>query len=151
MLALTVIMAHPQPQEYMLQPYMHSNLAMTSRTWMGTCILTGISPLLPPLLQSHNIQIQPTGQSAPINIVTWNDNPCPTTPTNTSLPKATSTLTKTQPVHLTQHRKEQTLTNSHKKQRKDKTKGLPHQQKVQLTIDTILGKKDNPFSKYQGV
>jgi len=106
MLALTVIMAHPQPQEYMLQPYMHSNLAMTSRTWMGTCILTGISPLLPPLLQSHNIQIQPTGQSAPFHIVTCN--PCPTTPTNTSLPKATSTLSKTQPVHLTQHRKEQT-------------------------------------------
>jgi len=46
-LALAIMMSHPRPSFTILLPYMGPNLAQTARYWMGTLLLTGLSPLLP--------------------------------------------------------------------------------------------------------
>jgi hypothetical protein len=47
LLALTVMMSHSNPHFQMLLPYMSPNLALVSRVWMSTCLISGTAPLLP--------------------------------------------------------------------------------------------------------
>jgi hypothetical protein len=70
MLALTVMMSHPQPHCQMLMRYIYPDLAVQSRVWMGMCIITGTAPVLPTHLEStlpHKHRLLPAGDISVIS------------------------------------------------------------------------------------
>lgn len=71
LLALTVMMLHPQPHKDMLLQYMHQNLAQGARCWVASSILTGIVSLAPPLDTHTPITTQDTS-SIPHSMINWN-------------------------------------------------------------------------------
>jgi len=73
LLALSVMMSHPQPHDKMLAPYMNPNLAQQARAWMGSCLLTGTLQLLPPVMESVTTRcvIQRSAQSSPCQFISW--------------------------------------------------------------------------------
>ncbi len=56
LLAISVMLLHPEPAANILLEYMSPNLAQITRTWVAATILTG-QPIIPPLLNQHHIQI----------------------------------------------------------------------------------------------
>jgi hypothetical protein len=70
-LALTVLMSHPNPHINVLQPYMHPNLAMTARTWLGVCIITGTAPIQTPVPELHNMNTLLTDKSYLFHLLDW--------------------------------------------------------------------------------
>jgi hypothetical protein len=76
LLALTIMMLHPNPDQYILLPFMHHNLANLTRTWVASTIITGL-PLIP-LLTSTTQNVIPNSNiaiSKPSYIVPWHENP----------------------------------------------------------------------------
>jgi hypothetical protein len=76
LLALTIMMLHPYPDQKMLLPFMHHNLANITRTWVAATIITG-SPLIPPLSSPSLIESphSTTAISKPSYLLPWNENP----------------------------------------------------------------------------
>lgn len=73
LLALTAMASHPFPHCNMLLPYMNDNLAQQAQLWMAILLLTGSIPLLPPMNQESNFQLQFLAQtSKPSSIIDWN-------------------------------------------------------------------------------
>jgi hypothetical protein len=82
MLALTVMtMSHPRPHAKMLAPYMNSNLAIQSRVWMASCLVSWSSLLLSPALETMTNQcvIHLLAPSTPFQVINWSTQTnCPT-------------------------------------------------------------------------
>ena len=65
-------MSHPAPHSTILLPYISSNLAQYSRTWMGLLLTSGIAPLLlpapaEPSTRLHNMPIT----AIPFTLLEW--------------------------------------------------------------------------------
>jgi hypothetical protein len=85
LLAISIMMLHPDPNEDILMEYMSSNLAQITRTWVATILLTG-QPIIPPIHQqslsiSSNVM---SASSNPSSLIPWT-NPYTTQFTNNSL------------------------------------------------------------------
>lgn len=156
-------MSHPRPHKNLLQPYMHSNLAMTAWTWMDVCIIMGTAPILPPVHESHNLIIPSTAQSSPFHLLdlstsprnqiqTQQDSSKPhslgavgtTNPLGRRFPKDKPAC-QNEPLHLGQAGKEP----SHPLFNASSSNSL--QRKIQITIDASLWKKQSQYAQYQGV
>jgi hypothetical protein len=73
LLAITVMLLHPEPSTTVLLEYMVPNITQISRTWVAAVILTG-QPIIPTIYQS-TAQSSPrswTAHSEPFSLVEWN-------------------------------------------------------------------------------
>jgi len=55
---------------------MHSNLAMTARTWLGICIITGTAPIQTPIPELPNMHSPLVDKSYPFHLLDWQKSPC---------------------------------------------------------------------------
>jgi hypothetical protein len=163
MLALTVPMSHPSPHKLVLQQYMHPNLSMTSRTWMGACLLSGIAPILLLAPISISNPITQIASSTSFHLIEWY---CSTTIRN----QANSNQTKSNIPSPAKLPLPPRCIPSHKKQLSNKlspstiqtnskpsklipksSAGKSVRHKQQLTIDTTLWRKRSQYTQFQGV
>jgi len=73
MLALAIMGLHPNPNEHILLPYMHGNLAQIARTWVAyTLQSSSMDTLLPNLTITDNHPLQPAATwSTPYSLINW--------------------------------------------------------------------------------
>jgi len=72
LLALAVMLTHPNPCQNMLIPYMHQNITQEARLWVASLILQGkidINTHHPPVTQN----IRWSSLSIPYSFIEWND------------------------------------------------------------------------------
>ncbi len=60
LLALSIMATHPAPTEFILLPYMHSNIAQIARLWVAKTIITGV-------VQLPNLEASTTMVEVPIS------------------------------------------------------------------------------------
>jgi hypothetical protein len=71
--AISIMMAHPTPNENMLLQYMHPNLAQLTRFWIAATLLSG-APIFPRESQEmapHDMLSPMVAQSHPYSIIQW--------------------------------------------------------------------------------
>jgi len=73
------MMSHPSPHADVLLPYMDTNLAQASRTWMSKVLLTGDSPPLPPCPQNPPFIHTPILPAMHMDFISWSGNGPPRT------------------------------------------------------------------------
>jgi hypothetical protein len=78
LLALTIMMLHPEPDNTILLPYMHHNLANIARAWVASTILMGY-PLIPYLHKLGYTPLPTTkiSHSNPSYLIPWHNTPIP--------------------------------------------------------------------------
>jgi hypothetical protein len=78
LLALAVMLTHPNPCHMMLMPYMHPNVAQEAECWVASSILQGRVELITYL--STNVQdVNMSPVSQPHSFIDWNNDATPTT------------------------------------------------------------------------
>lgn len=72
LLAICIMLLHPEPTDNILLEYMDPNLAQITRTWVAATILTG-QPIIPPITQStsHSCPTSLTSTSEPFSLIAW--------------------------------------------------------------------------------
>ncbi len=73
LLALTIMLLHPDPTSSILLPFMHHNIANIARTWVASTLVSG-HPLLPEINPQVDYCIGQTSLSAtsvPAHLITW--------------------------------------------------------------------------------
>jgi hypothetical protein len=73
LLALTIMMLHPDPTSSILLPFLHHNIANIARTWVASTLVSG-HPLLPEMYSQADYYIGQTSLSAtsvPAHLINW--------------------------------------------------------------------------------
>jgi ribonuclease HI len=74
LLAISIMMLHPNPHHLMLMAYMNPNIAQISRIWVAATLISGTPHSLPMITTSPSLEAVKSAVSQPYSTITWSIN-----------------------------------------------------------------------------